>query len=1181
MYKLCHLLIASLVILALPLAAQFGPEKIITACSICGPKKVLSADLDGDGAVDILASSLIDNKIVWYKNDGKGNFSGQIPIAIQPKGVSYIYAIDLDKDGDLDILSPSIWEDKIFYYQNEGKARFTSSVILAIHTGIYTPIVAGDLDGDQDLDLVSFSGTGISWNRNEGNNRFSQSIAISFGYSGGLHLSDLDKDGDLDIAASNPSSYSASLLYNDGKGNFPKSILIQNITSYADQIFVADLGLDGDNDILTSAFELVHNLGNDLFGYESFDYSIDNERELTTACFVDINKDKHIDMVGGFTSSTMGVYINNGLAKFSKHKIYEHTAQKTSSIDYADFDADGDIDLCAAFFSGDKIAWFEQKDSVTHFEEHIIEESLNDGVNALVISDYDRDGDLDVVSAASYWQHSKIMQFNNDGGGNFTSPVTLFNQKMGTIPNYVKEVPRYNMLLKNDLEKDGDDDYYLASMGPYINNAKILINQGDGTLSTGFNLSAYYADHYGSIDVADFNGDHYEDLIYNNQSKIFHWLSYLPQLNKFDSHEVSPDRSVDFAKAVDLDNDGDQDLVGALASSDMIWWYINNGKGAFTPGRPFFALEGINAIHCADLDGDKDQDLLIAGKETLVSFENTRNGFSGPLLISKKMFHTYSANSLNTADVDGDGDLDILTALWTENSVSWYENNGNGVVWVEHKISDRALGASAVQAADIDGDGDLDVVSASKDDDKIAWYENRINHPTISGLAFWDENGNGVFDANERVIKNLPITLGPDAISTFTAEDGRFRFYVPNGRYQLRVRPNSCWLLTTDSLTYTLNISGNVALNQNFGFKLISQNMLIQPHLSSAATRCGFDVPFVLSVENRACAPSQGWFGVIQSPLAQFLGAAPDQVRGDTLLWRYDRLLAGELFHKRLNFRIGGVNHIGDSIRMKTLAYIENTQGQRQLANTFTYVSEIRCAYDPNDKASAPNRRNAYARNYTLFNEDLNFTIRFQNLGNDTAFTVVIRDTLDNNLLRSTFKPIAASHPFETQIEENGAVAFTFKNILLPPAKTNEPLSHGFINFRVLPRRGLPEQTEILNTAYIYFDFNPPIQTNTTSNVMVSSLPRVTRTKDLNSSLDHKLYPNPFDDELLLEIATVKGGADYTFALFNSQSQVMQHKKVASAIERINTQQLPSGLYFYLIKDTHGRVVASGKVVCR
>lgn len=1182
MYKLNHLFIILFVFAVLPLSAQFGPEKIITSCNFCGPKKVVSADLDGDGAIDILASSQIDNKIVWYKNDGQGNFSGSIPIAVQPKGVSYIYTIDLDKDGDLDILSPAIWEDKVFFYQNDGKAQFKSSVILAVQTRIYSPIVAGDLDGDQDLDLVSFSGSGISWNKNDGNNRFSNSIPVSYGYLGGLYLSDFDKDGDLDVVASHPTSHSVNVSFNDGKGNFPKSIFTENISEYADQIFVTDLEQDGDNDILTSGFDVVYNVGKDQLWQESFDFYPNNESILTTACFVDIDKDKDMDIVGGFSNSTLIVYTNNGRAVFNKNKIYEHTAQKTSSVDYADFDKDGDIDLCAAFFNGDKIAWFEQKDSVTHFEEHIIEESLNEGVNALVVSDYDRDGDLDITSAASYWQHDKVMQFGNDGKGNFTVTNTLYNQRSGTVPSFIKEFSRYSVLIKDDLENDGDDDYYLASFGSNFTNGRILVNQGDGTFSLNSSLSPGYSIEYGSMDVADLNADGYKDVIFNYDNLFeIRWARYLPTLNRFDVQYIAYDNDADFVKAVDLDNDGDQDIIGAHSVTNEILWYINNGKGDFTAMRPFLTVEGkkTRAIHCADLDGDKDPDLLVAGEGTLVSFENTRNGFSGPWPISNKIAHTYSPNALNAADVDGDGDLDVLTALWTENSVSWYENNGNGTVWVEHKISQNALGASAVHAADMDGDGDLDVISASKDDDKIAWYENRLNHPTISGLAFWDENGNGVFDANERVIKNLPITLEPDATSTFTGEDGKFRFYVPNGHYQLRVKPNSCWLLTTDSFTYTLNINNNVALNRNFGFKLISQNSLIQAHLNSSITRCGFDVPFVLSVENRACAPSTGWFGLVRSPLAQYLGPTPDQVRGDTLLWRYDRLLGGESAQKRLNFRITGVDFIGDTIRMKTLAYVENTSGQLHLANSFTYVSEIRCAYDPNDKAVAPNRRSVYGHNYTLYNEDMVYTIRFQNLGNDTAFTIVVRDTLDNNLLRSTFKPLAASHLFETQIEENGAVTFTFKNIMLPPAITNEPLSHGFVSYRVLPKRGLPEQTELLNTAHIYFDFNPPIQTNTTSNVLVSSLPRTTSSRIPSETLDYQLYPNPFRNALTLEINTQINQKGYALSIYNSQGQMLKMQKINSNVETIDAKDLPVGLCFYQIKDPQGKVIALGKIV--
>jgi len=134
-----------------------------------------------------------------------------------------------------------------------------------------------------------------------------------------------------------------------------------------------------------------------------------------------------------------------------------------------------------------------------------------------------------------------------------------------------------------------------------------------------------------------------------------------------------------------------------------------------------------------------------------------------------------------------------------------------------------------------------------------------------------------------------------------------------------------------------------------------------------------------------------------------------------------------------------------------------------------------------------------YAENYSLFDETLEYTIRFQNTGNDTAFNVVLRDTLDKKLDWTTFRPVVSSHPYETLLNsKDGAVEFSFRDILLPDSTTNEPLSHGFITYKITPQQGLPEHTFIENTASIYFDFNPPIVTNTTQNVLVSELPKIT-----------------------------------------------------------------------------------------
>ena len=147
----------------------------------------------------------------------------------------------------------------------------------------------------------------------------------------------------------------------------------------------------------------------------------------------------------------------------------------------------------------------------------------------------------------------------------------------------------------------------------------------------------------------------------------------------------------------------------------------------------------------------------------------------------------------------------------------------------------------------------------------------------------------------------------------------------------------------------------------------------------------------------------------------------------------------------------------------------------------------ILCSFDPNDKQVTP--AGIGNANYTLMNEELIYTIRFQNTGNDTAFTVVVRDTLALNLDWNTFRPITSSHTMEVLRYNNGLVTFTFNNINLLDSTANEAASHGFIMYAIRPQTNLPDATNIANTAYIYFDQNEAVVTNTTQNMLVYELP--------------------------------------------------------------------------------------------
>jgi hypothetical protein len=117
------------------------------------------------------------------------------------------------------------------------------------------------------------------------------------------------------------------------------------------------------------------------------------------------------------------------------------------------------------------------------------------------------------------------------------------------------------------------------------------------------------------------------------------------------------------------------------------------------------------------------------------------------------------------------------------------------------------------------------------------------------------------------------------------------------------------------------------------------------------------------------------------------------------------------------------------------------------------------------------------------------YTIRFQNTGNAEAYDVIIRDTLDDNLDPTTFKVISSSHEevLSTSLAEGKFLTFDFHNIYLPDSTSNFEGSQGYVAYRIKTLEGIPEETIINNSAGIYFDFNDPILTNTTENVMLST----------------------------------------------------------------------------------------------
>ena len=122
-------------------------------------------------------------------------------------------------------------------------------------------------------------------------------------------------------------------------------------------------------------------------------------------------------------------------------------------------------------------------------------------------------------------------------------------------------------------------------------------------------------------------------------------------------------------------------------------------------------------------------------------------------------------------------------------------------------------------------------------------------------------------------------------------------------------------------------------------------------------------------------------------------------------------------------------------------------------------------AVDPNDKTVYPTGWGS-AGNVEPETE-FKYTIRFQNTGTDTAFKVVLVDTLDAGLDIASLQIGSASHPFNFKVSGKGrpVLSWTFDNIMLPDSGRNQLESNGFVSFSIRPKTGLALGTRLENFA--------------------------------------------------------------------------------------------------------------------
>ncbi len=433
----------------------------------------------------------------------------------------------------------------------------------------------------------------------------------------------------------------------------------------------------------------------------------------------------------------------------------------------------------------------------------------------------------------------------------------------------------------------------------------------------------------------------------------------------------------------------------------------------------------------------------------------------------------------------------------------------------------------------------------------------------ITGNVYNDTNNNGIKDVGENGKPNVLIHESLQNYNTFTDSAGDYAmFFIDSMQtYTLSTTAPIYWSISSLPTTHSVNPSTQSTTNKDFGMYAtpnIHDVSIVSTSIVSPWPNGTFNI--IGTYHNQGTVIETGdviTFNIDTNLTYLSANPAPTSVSGNTLTWNYANLLINEYRNISVQVQADTTLLAGDSLFSNWT--ILPTVGDALVANNTYDLNQIVVAsFDPNEKAVSPNGN-------IVNNQELEYIIRFQNTGNFPALNVFINDTLDQNLDVNTFQLLSSSHPVIQTLNGYGNLRFTFANINLPDSVNNEPASHGYIMYKIKPIQGLAVGTKLHNTASIIFDFNDPVVTNTTENIIFTSEPDAIKniSKDFNGII---LYPNPINNLLNISSKTSFEKATITVSDLLGRTIIKAENQYGKLIQ-MDWTAIKEGYYIVEIKE--------------
>ncbi|MGB3527580.1 MAG: T9SS type A sorting domain-containing protein [Flavobacteriales bacterium] len=456
---------------------------------------------------------------------------------------------------------------------------------------------------------------------------------------------------------------------------------------------------------------------------------------------------------------------------------------------------------------------------------------------------------------------------------------------------------------------------------------------------------------------------------------------------------------------------------------------------------------------------------------------------------------------------------------------------------------------------------------------------------SVEGDLFVDVNSNCTYDATDFLLPNKVVTLQPGGQVALTDAFGHYRFQVPYGTYDLSfpdpVYGQNC--AVASPVNFTLD-AGTPSTTIDLALSSGAPDVSISCAIGQAVP--GFKQSHWLTVTNNSAIPSGPLTVTLDhdpaltyTPVWYCSGGGP--FWNTTAYWGYpDTSVPGQVQWElpgglepgaqaflRVELLLPpDVNLIGTTL--SATATVITPLNDIDLSNNVCSHSEVVVgSFDPNDKQA---RTTSGSDVSWIPGQDstITYTLRFQNTGTAPAQTVVVSDTLPGLLDLSTLRILGASHAYAVSLDSARVLRFTYDHIMLPDSGSNELASHGFAQFRINPVPDIAVASTIDNAADIFFDFNPPVRTNTSSLTVEGTTAVLGTDAKLLS-----IYPNPAGDVLMFR--TVDPG-NYSAYVVAMDGRVVL--KSPNVVDRVRVQGLAPGVYVLRLVRKTGHELRSSFV---